>query len=101
MATIIPFLRDGGFYRDNVFEPHDIKAMSLALDDVCEVLKLKDNCPAREIMAARIIDLAGRGERSPTFLRDKVLYEGLGAAKSASQIRGRLARRSDAARCAP
>lgn len=75
MATIIPFLRDGGFYRDNVFEPHDIKAMSLALDDVCQVLKLKDNCPAREIMAARIIDLAGRGERSPTFLRDKVLYE--------------------------
>jgi hypothetical protein len=75
MATILPFLRDGVFFRDSVFEPHDIKAMSLALDDVCEVLKLQDDCPAKEVMAKRIIDLARRGERSPTRLRDRVLHE--------------------------
>jgi hypothetical protein len=40
MGTIIPFLRDD--LRDSVFEPHDIKAMSLALDDVSAVLKLQD-----------------------------------------------------------
>jgi hypothetical protein len=74
MATI-PFLREGEFFRESVFDPHDIKAMSIALDDVCTVLKLKDNSPAREIMAARIIDLARGGERSPTLLRDKVLHE--------------------------
>ena len=79
MATILPFLRNGVFFRDSVFEPHDIKAMSRALDDVCEVLKLRDDSPAQEVMAARIIDLARRGERSPTRLRDRVLHEaGLG-----------------------
>jgi hypothetical protein len=36
MATILPFLKDGKLFRDSVFEPHDIKAMSIALDDVCE-----------------------------------------------------------------
>jgi hypothetical protein len=72
MGTIIPFLRDD--LRDSVFEPHDIKAMSLALDDVSAVLKLQDS-GAREIMAARIIDLARCGERSPTRIRDRVLHE--------------------------
>ena len=74
MATILPFLRNE-FFRDSVFEPHDIKAMSIALDDVCEVLKLQDDGPAQEVIAARIIDLARRGERSPTRLRDRVLHE--------------------------
>ena len=40
MATILPFLRNE-FFRDSVFEPHDIKAMSIALDDVCRLLKLQ------------------------------------------------------------
>jgi hypothetical protein len=75
MATILPFLRNGIFFQDSVFEPHDIKAMSIALDDVCEVLKLQDDRPAQEVIAARIIDLARRGERSPTRLRDRVLHE--------------------------
>jgi hypothetical protein len=74
MATILPFLRSE-FFRDGVFEPHDITAMSIALDDVCRVLKLQDDSAAREVMAARIIDLAWRGERSPTRLRDQVLHE--------------------------
>ena len=49
--------------------------LSLALDDVCRVLKLQDDSPAKEVIATRIIDLAKRGERSPTRLRDRVLRE--------------------------
>ena len=75
MATILPFLRNGIYFRDSVFEPHDIEAMSRALNDVCAVLKLQDDNPAKEVMATRIIDLARRGKRSPTRLRDRVLHE--------------------------
>jgi hypothetical protein len=89
MGTIIPFLRNGASLRDSVFEPHDIKAMSIALDDVCAALKLRDGS-AKEVIAARIIDLARRGERSPTRLRDRVLHEaglaeyaGIGKARTA------------------
>ena len=71
MATILPFMRD----RDGVFDPKDITAMSMALDDVCKTLKLKDDSVAREVMAVRIIDLARAGERNPTRLRDRVLRE--------------------------
>lgn len=84
MGTIIPFLRDG------VFEPKDIQAMSMAFEDVCKALGLNGESPAREVMAARIIDLARGGVRSPTVLRDRVLHEaglveyaGLGNAREA------------------
>jgi hypothetical protein len=73
MGTIVPFLRD--FFRDSVFEPHDIASMSRALDDVCTALRLRDDSPAKEIIAVRIIDLARRGERSPARLRERVLHE--------------------------
>ena len=70
MATIIPFLRDA------VFDPDDITAMSIALDEVCNTLKLADSAKTdREILAERIIELARRGERDPTVLRDRVLQE--------------------------
>jgi hypothetical protein len=68
--TILPLLRDCAF------EPDDIKAMSTALDDVCNTLHLSDRANgAREVIAERIIELARRGERSPTRLRDRVLKE--------------------------
>jgi hypothetical protein len=69
MATILPFVKDG------VFDDKDITAMSMALDDVCKALNLKDDSSAREVIATRVIDLARRGERSPTHLRDRILYE--------------------------
>ncbi len=70
MTTIIPFLRDG------TFDPADIKAMSMALDDICNALNLTDGATAaRGVIAERIIALARRGERSPTRLRDRVLEE--------------------------
>jgi len=72
--SIHPFLNRA------VFEPDEIQAMSLALDDVCKALKLPDSGnPAREVIAVRIIELARRGERSPTRLRDRVLNEANGA----------------------
>ena len=75
MATIIPFLRS-----PRAFGQSDITAMSLALDDVCKALNLTgDSQTARKTVAARIIELARRGERSPTKLRDQVLAEAMGA----------------------
>jgi hypothetical protein len=71
MNAISPFLKD-----DPVFNPDDIKAMSTALEDVCTALNLRpDSDRAREAVAARIIELARGGERSPTKLRDRVLSD--------------------------
>ena len=67
------FLVEGG-----VFEPCDIKAMSMALDDVCRALSLAEGHAGRAVVATRIIELARRGERSPTHLRDRVLSEANG-----------------------
>jgi hypothetical protein len=69
MATILPFVKDG------VFDQKDITAMSMALDDACKLLNLRDDNSAKEVIASRIIDLARAGERSPTRLRDRVLHE--------------------------
>ena len=71
MTAILSFLRGD----DGVFAPEDITAMSMALDDICKQLNLRDDSAAREVMAVRIIDLAKSGERSPTRLRDRVLQE--------------------------
>jgi hypothetical protein len=71
VATILSFVRPG----ENVFEPKDIAAMSMALDDVCKTLNLNNDSSARETVAVRIIDLAMAGERSPARLRDRVLHE--------------------------
>lgn len=88
MATILPFIRGS----DSVFDPKDITAMSMALDDVCTTLKLRDDSEAKQVIAVRIIDLARRGERSPTRLRDRILHEaglarhvGLGDAREKSE----------------
>jgi hypothetical protein len=70
MGNIVPFLRE------RVFDPQDIQAMSMALDEVCAALNLPagDN-QARRAIAERIIALAGRGERNAMKLRDRVLRE--------------------------
>jgi len=74
MGTISPFLKD-----QPAFDPTDIQAMSMALDDVSAALNLNGNVKATQIVAARIIELARRGERSPTRLRDRLLAEANGA----------------------
>jgi hypothetical protein len=63
---------------DGVFSPVDIRTMSMALDDVCKALRLDGHTTAKEAVAIRIIELAHRGERSPTKLRDRVLAEANG-----------------------
>jgi hypothetical protein len=77
--SITPFLTAG------VFDQGDIKAMSIALDDVCETLNILNGSPTQEVVAERIIALARNGERSPTRLRDRVLLEtgvAIGAGKT-------------------
>lgn len=76
MSAIVPFLKT----EEGAFEPKDIQAMSMALDDICEALNLTNGQGVeREVIAERIIALARQGERSPTRLRDRVLQEaGLG-----------------------
>jgi hypothetical protein len=69
MATILPFSKDGV-----VFDPKDLKAMSMALDDVCRSLGLDDG-QQKEALAERVVELARQGIRSPTILRDRVLEE--------------------------
>ena len=69
MATIIPFLQEGAF------DPEAVEAMSVAMEDVCRTLKVDGDPHAREVLAMRIIDLARRGEREATQLRDRVLLE--------------------------
>jgi hypothetical protein len=63
---------------NGVFSPVDIEVMSMALDDVCEALRLDVDERAKEAVAIRIIELARRGERSPTKLRDRVIAEASG-----------------------
>ena len=59
-----------------VFGPCEIKAMSIALDEVCNKLGLTgDNQEEREALAKRIIALARSGEHDPAALRDAVLRE--------------------------
>ena len=71
MGAIVPFLKSG----EAVFDPQDVQAMSVALDDICKTLNLDGQATAKEIVAIRIIELARCGERSPTKLRDRVLHE--------------------------
>lgn len=58
-----------------VFEPGDVEAMSLACEEVCHALHINGDARARETIAVRVIELARRGEHSPTVLRDRVLAE--------------------------
>jgi hypothetical protein len=71
VGAIVPFLEGAAF------DQADIKAMSMALDDVCKALNIVGNA-AKTVIAIRIIELAQRGERSPTKLRDRLLAEANG-----------------------
>jgi hypothetical protein len=64
------------FFGLEAFGPDDIKAMSIALDEVCRKLDLtNDKQEEREVLANRIVALARHGERDPAVLRDGVLRE--------------------------
>jgi hypothetical protein len=78
------------FLQEGAFEPQDIKAMSMALNDVCQALSLADGHAGRAVIAIRIIELARRGERSPTRLRDRVLSEANGLVGLAAPVDEKL-----------
>ena len=60
---------------NGAFEPADIHAMSIALNEVCKARQIDGDARAKKAVARRIIELARRGERDPTKLRDRVLAE--------------------------
>ena len=71
MGTILPFLKG-----QSVFDPEALSAMSSALDQACDALKLPDSAAReRETVAVRIIELARRGERDAARLCERVLQE--------------------------
>jgi hypothetical protein len=64
------------FFGLEAFGPDAIKAMSIALDEVCRKLDLtNEKQEEREVLANRIIALARHGECDPAILRDGVLRE--------------------------
>ena len=80
MSAIIPFLSD-----QSAFDPQDIEAMSAALESVCTLLRVPASAQrARQVIAARIVELGRRGERDMGRLRDRVLREATGADEAAS-----------------
>jgi hypothetical protein len=59
-----------------VFEPELIREMSLALESVCETLKLRlTDDPNTRLVASKIIELAQRGVRDAPSLRSMTLKE--------------------------
>ena len=59
----------------SVFEPEEIDAMALALENVCKVLHINDQTSEREIIAARIIALARRGILDANLLCERVIAQ--------------------------
>ena len=64
------------FLADQAFDPELITAMSLALERVCDALRLKmiDDVATR-LVAEKIIALAQRGIRDPDTLASMVLKD--------------------------
>jgi hypothetical protein len=71
VGTILPFLKE-----QSAFDPEATSSMSIAFEAVCNALRLPvGDARGRETVAARIIELARRGERNAERLRDRVLRE--------------------------
>ena len=57
------------------FDPEAIDAMSKALEDACKALHIDGEIKDREVVAARIIDLARNGIIDPKALSARVVAE--------------------------
>jgi hypothetical protein len=65
---LTPYLAEG------VFDPQAVSAMSAAYGAACASLGLVDRTdPLNEIVARKVIEIAGTGERDPQRLTDLVL----------------------------
>lgn len=57
------------FLQDHAFEPEVTRAMGIAFEDACRLLRLPDAAdPAAEIVATKIIELAKLGEHDANRL---------------------------------
>jgi hypothetical protein len=64
------------YLQDNsAFDPDAIKAMSDALERACTALHVNGQLHDREVIAARIIDLARNGVIDPKALSERVIAE--------------------------
>ena len=64
------------YLKEAVFEPKAIEAMEAALAAVCRSLQLRNHHdPITEVVARKIIDIAGTGERDPQRMHDLVLLD--------------------------
>jgi hypothetical protein len=62
------------YLKEAVFDPKAIKAMTAAFEAVCDSLKLLDrDDPITEIVARKVIEVGGTGERDPERIRELVL----------------------------
>jgi hypothetical protein len=62
------------FLKEAAFDPQAIEAISAAFEAVCASLQLVDRSdPVAEIVARKVIEVAGTGERDPVRIRDLVL----------------------------
>ena len=59
----------------SAFAPHEIDAMSRALEDACKALQIDGHARDRETIAARIIDLARNGVVDAAALSERVIGE--------------------------
>jgi hypothetical protein len=67
MASILPFIKS----EDGVFDDRAIRAMGEAFDAACERLRsAREPYVVFNVLAARIIAAAQKGERDPVRLRD-------------------------------
>jgi hypothetical protein len=57
------------------FQPDEIETMSRALEDACKALHVNGQVHDREVIAARIIDLARNGVIDAKALRERVVAE--------------------------
>ena len=70
MAIIIPF----PIPHQAAFDDKQITIMAKVLDEVCFKLTILEE-RAREVVAARILELARRGELNPTKLENRLVLE--------------------------
>jgi hypothetical protein len=74
---------DPPFRFGEAFDPEATNAMAVAVEDICEALGINaDARRDREVIAARVVELARRGEGNPARLRDRILLEAEGRASA-------------------
>jgi hypothetical protein len=62
------------YLKEAVFDPKAIDAMTAAFEAICHSLQMVNRAdPITEIVARRIIEIAGTGERDPERIRELVL----------------------------